>query len=212
MRMQPGEKLGPYQIISVLGAGGMGEVYRARDIRLGRDVAIKVLAPHLVQDASFRIRLAHEAQAAARLNHPNTVAVYDVGEDYIVSEYVEGVTLRKIANPQLRQILDIGAQAAAGLAAAHAMGIVHRDIKPENIMVTDQGRVKILDFGLAKPIATAAAAGASASLTQPGMVIGTVAYMSPEQVRGGAVDHRSDIFSLGLVLHEMLTGRKVFEG
>ncbi|HZT31970.1 MAG TPA: protein kinase [Bryobacteraceae bacterium] len=211
MRFQPGERLGPYQIVAVLGAGGMGEVYRAKDVRLGRDVAIKVLAPHLVEDASFRMRLAHEAQAAARLSHPNTVAVYDVGEDYIVSEYVEGVTLRKIASPPIRQILEIGAQAAAGLAAAHAMGIVHRDIKPENIMLTAQGRVKILDFGLAKPIAAAAAPDGPVALTQPGMVIGTLSYMSPEQVRGSAVDHRSDIFSLGLVLHEMLTGRKVFE-
>jgi Tol biopolymer transport system component/predicted Ser/Thr protein kinase len=189
----------------------MGEVYRARDVRLGRDVAIKVLAPHLVQDASFRMRLAHEAQAAARLNHPNTVAVYDVGEDCIVSEYVEGVTLRKTAGLPLRQILEIAAQAADGLGAAHAVGIVHRDIKPENIMITPQGRVKILDFGLAKPMATAAVPDGAANLTQPGMVIGTAAYMSPEQVRGEAVDHRSDIFSLGLVLHEMLTGRKVFD-
>jgi len=210
MRMQPGETRGPYRITALLGAGGMGEVYRATDLRLGREVAIKVLAPHLVQDASFRMRLAQEARAAARLNHPNTVAVYDVAEDCIVSEYVEGTTLKKAANLNIRQILEIGAQTADGLGAAHAMGIVHRDVKPENIMVTAQGRVKILDFGLAKAIPTAAAPNGAVNLTEPGMVIGTVSYMSPEQVRGGIVDHRSDIFSLGLVLHEMLTGQKVF--
>lgn len=210
MRMQPGERLGQYEISALLGVGGMGEVYRARDTRLGRDVAIKFLAPQLVQDPSFRLRLAHEARSAARLNHPNIVAVYDAGEEHIVSEYVEGVTLRNIGTVPLRQAIDIGAQVAEGLAAAHAEGIVHRDIKPENIMVTPQGRVKILDFGLAKPMASAAAAQSMVNVTQPGMVIGTLSYMSPEQVRGAAVDHRSDIFSLGLILHELLTGRKVY--
>ncbi len=212
MRVQPGAKLGHYEFDAVIGVGGMGEVYRARDTRLGRNVAIKLLAEHLLQDASFRARLRQEAMAAARLNHPNVVAVYEAGEDYIVSEYVEGVTLRKLDRPTTRQALEIVAQVADGLAAAHALGIVHRDIKPENIMITAQGTVKILDFGLAKPAAASGApADARLALTEPGMVIGTVSYMSPEQVRGAQVDHRSDIFSLGLVLHELLSGKKVFE-
>jgi len=209
MRIQPGAKLGHYEFEAVIGVGGMGEVYRARDIRLGRYVAVKLLAEHLVQDVSFRARLRQEAAAAARLNHPNVVAVYDAGEDYIVSEFVEGVTLRKLEKPTIRQTLEIVAQVASGLAAAHAMGIVHRDIKPENIMITAQGTAKILDFGLAKPVADSVGpATPGLALTEPGMVMGTVSYMSPEQVRGAQVDHRSDIFSLGLVLHEMLTGKK----
>ncbi|NUN01965.1 MAG: protein kinase [Bryobacteraceae bacterium] len=212
MRIQPGAKLGHYEFEAVIGVGGMGEVYRARDTRLGRYVAVKLLAGHLVQDVSFRTRLRQEAAAAARLNHPNVVAVYDAGEDYIVSEFVEGVTLRKLEKPTIRQTLEIVAQVASGLAAAHAMGVVHRDIKPENIMITAQGAVKILDFGLAKPVAdSVGTAKPGLALTGPGMVMGTVSYMSPEQVRGAQVDHRSDIFSLGLVLHEMLTGKKVFE-
>jgi eukaryotic-like serine/threonine-protein kinase len=210
MRVQPGATFGPYEIGPVLGVGGMGEVYRAKDTRLGRDVAIKFLSEHLLQDPSFRKRLQEEAKAAARLNHPNAVSVYDVGGDYIVSEYVDGVTLRKLEKPSQRRALEIAAQVADGLAAAHAVGIVHRDIKPENIMVSAEGRVKILDFGLAKPIAGAAATEGHVTLTQPGMVIGTLHYMSPEQVRGGQLDSRSDVFSLGLVLYEMLAGQKAF--
>ncbi|MCX6627911.1 MAG: protein kinase, partial [Candidatus Solibacter sp.] len=212
MRVQPGVKLGHYEFDAVIGVGGMGEVYRARDTRLGRYVAIKLLSEHLLQDASFRARLRQEAMAAAGLNHPNVVAVYDAGEDYIVSEYVDGVTLRKLDRPTTRQALEIMAQVADGLAAAHAMGMVHRDIKPENIMITAQGTAKVLDFGLAKPVAVPGVpTDARLALTEPGMVIGTVSYMSPEQVRGAQMDHRSDIFSLGLVLHELLSGKKVFE-
>lgn len=186
----------------------MGEVYRARDSRLDRDVAVKVLAGAALEDPAFRSRFQQEARAVAALNHPNIVTVHDVGENYIVSELVEGVTLRAAGPQPLRRVLELIAQVADALGAAHAIGIVHRDVKPENIMVTRDGRVKILDFGIAK---RTGAAGMD-SQTQPGLVIGTAGYMSPEQVRGAALDARSDIFSLGLVLFEMLAGRRAFTG
>jgi hypothetical protein len=192
----------------------MGEVYRARDSRLNRDVALKVLPSEVASDPSRRQRFEVEARAVAALSHPNIVSVYDVGDGYIVSELVDGEPLRG-ARFGLRKTLDIAAQIASGLAAAHAAGIVHRDLKPDNVLVTSDGRAKILDFGLARmtqPIAGSLAATVPGPLTQPGMVMGTVGYMSPEQVRGADTDHRSDIFSFGVILHEMLGGAPPFQG
>lgn len=202
----------------MLGAGGMGQVYRARDVRLGRDVALKVLPRELGEEPERRQRFEQEARAAGTLNHPNIVAVYDVGADngisYLVTELVEGEPLRRLIQhgPQRpREVIDWGAQAAEALSVAHQAGLVHRDLKPENMMVTRDGRVKILDFGLARQVALHVDAETlHGSATEPGMLLGTLGYMSPEQVRGEPVDHRSDIFSLGLVLHEALTGRAAF--
>ena len=224
MTLAAGTKLGRYEIRSQLGEGGMGEVYRARDEKLNRDVAIKVLPVALSQDADRLRRFEQEAQAAGTLNHPNILAVYDVGTHdgapYVVSELLEGETLREklecVAIPQ-RRAVDYASQLARGLAAAHARGIVHRDLKPENIFITTDGHLKILDFGLAKLIEPISA-GAQTDVptrrvnTDPGTVMGTVGYMSPEQVRGRAVDHRSDIFSFGAVLYEMLSGKRAFRG
>jgi len=206
MPLSAGERLGPYQILAQIGAGGMGEVYRARDSRLDRDVALKVMKDR-------RPGFEKEARAAAALNHPNIVAVYDVGPDYVVMELVEGESLRQVLRRgafSFRDVIEVGAQITDGLAAAHAARIVHRDLKPENIMIARDGRPKILDFGLAKR--TDARHADDATLTEPGTVAGTVGYMSPEQVRGQKLDWRSDIFSLGLVLYEMLTGRRAFTG
>jgi hypothetical protein len=205
--------LGPYEIVAPLGVGGMGEVYRARDSRLGREVALKILPAEVAGDASRRRRFEQEAQAVAALNHPNIAAVFDVGEGYIVSELVDGEALRGL-KPPLRKTLDIAGQIASGLAAAHAAGIVHRDLKPANILLTRDGRVKILDFGLAKRRTPGDPASAETVTvnTEPGMVMGTVGYMSPEQVRGLEVDHRCDIFAFGLILYELLTGQRAFEG
>src|SRR5579863_6404555 len=214
MPLVNGTRLGPYEILAPLGAGGMGEVYRARDTRLGRDVALKILPADVANDLSRRQRFELEARAVAALNHPNIVAVYDVGEGYIVSELVDGESLRG-AKFGLRKTLDIAAQVAGGLAAAHASGITHRDLKPENILLTRDGRVKILDFGLAKMAAAQVAGAAGETITvqtEPGLVMGTVAYMSPEQVRGQAVDPRSDLFSVGVILYEMLAGERPFGG
>jgi eukaryotic-like serine/threonine-protein kinase len=217
-----GSKLGPYEILALLGAGGMGEVYRARDTRLGRDVALKILPADVAADPGRRQRFETEARAVAALNHPNIVSVYDVAfEDRIaftVSELVPGETLRHtIARgpAPVRKVLDIAAQIADGLAAAHAAHIVHRDLKPENVMLTPEGRVKILDFGLAKSSGRApthADATRTIALSQAGSIVGTVSYMSPEQASGNAdLDGRSDQFSFGLIVHEMITGRKAFE-
>jgi eukaryotic-like serine/threonine-protein kinase len=223
MALPSGTKLGPYQLQSAIGAGGMGEVYRAHDGRLGRDVAIKVLPDSFAADAERLARFEQEARAVAALNHPNILAVYDIGEygntPYIVSELLEGETLRGKLNGgalPVRRAMEYALQIVQGLAAAHEKGIIHRDIKPENIFISKDGRAKILDFGLAKQNPTQAfAADAAATLTggprtTPGVMLGTVGYMSPEQVKGEALDHRSDIFSFGTVLYEMLSGERPF--
>jgi eukaryotic-like serine/threonine-protein kinase len=212
MPLNPGSRLGPYEVLSPIGAGGMGEVYRAHDTRLGRDVALKILPSEVAGDASRRARFEQEARAVAALNHPNIVAVYDVGDGYMVSELVDGETLRG-ARFGLRKTLDIAAQIASGLAAAHAAGIVHRDLKPDNVLLTKDGRAKILDFGLARRQDSQAAAAdeTMAVHNEPGLVMGTAGYMSPEQVRGLEADHRSDIFSFGVMLHEMLSGHRAFQ-
>jgi eukaryotic-like serine/threonine-protein kinase len=219
-----GSQLGPYEILSPLGAGGMGEVYRARDTRLGRDVAIKVLPQSFSQDAGRLRRFEQEARAASALNHPNIVTLHDVGEHggapYVVTELLEGETLRsRLAAGAItpRKATEYAIQIAQGLAAAHEKGIVHRDLKPENLFVTEDGRIKILDFGLAKliqpDVASQQTSAPTASLgTEPGVVMGTVGYMSPEQVKGQPADHRSDVFSFGAVLYEMLSGRRAFHG
>jgi serine/threonine protein kinase len=218
-----GARVGSYEVIDRLGAGGMGEVYRARDVRLGRIVALKVLRQGA--DPELLHRLDREARAASALNHPNIVQIYDVGEaaghegaHYVVMEHVEGETLRRrlAQGPLLLpEILDLGSQLADGLAKAHRAGIVHRDLKPENLMVTPEGRLKILDFGLAKVVVAplgGVEGGETLSRhgTQAGMLLGTLEYMSPEQAKGGPIDHRTDQFSVGLVLHEMATGRPTF--
>jgi len=250
MSLLSGTRLGPYEIVSLIGSGGMGEVYRARDARLGRDVAIKVLPPEFAADpdpsagsGSSRARsrddrlrrFEQEARAASALNHPNILAVHDVGSaplplqaggeqargpgevvHYLVTELLEGESLRerlRSGGLPARKAVELAVQVASGLAAAHEKGIVHRDLKPENLFITADGHVKILDFGLAKLRPTPQEAGAAPTVvdtTQPGMVLGTVAYMSPEQVRGQTVDHRSDIFSFGAVLYEMVTGKPAF--
>ena len=224
MTLAAGTKLGPYQILSPIGAGGMGEVYRARDERLKRDVAIKVLPASFSQDADRLKRFEQEAQAAGALNHPNITAVYDFGEHdgapYIVTELLEGETLRSRLGPGAispRKAIDYAVQIAKGLAAAHEKGIVHRDLKPENVFLTKDGRVKILDFGLAKLKLDGAEsgqtdAGTVSGGTQPGVVLGTMGYMSPEQVRGKPADKRSDLFSFGTILYEMLSGQSAFRG
>jgi serine/threonine protein kinase len=222
----PGSRLGPYEIVSPVGAGGMGEVYRAKDPRLGRDVAVKVLPASFSTDPDRLRRFEQEARAAGLLNHPNITAVYDIGTHngapYVVSELLEGETLRaELAGDRLspRKAIDYAIQLAHGLAAAHEKGIVHRDLKPENVFVTKDGRVKILDFGLAK--LTHAEEGSSAGQTnlptgtagtEPGVVLGTMGYMAPEQVRGRPADARSDIFAFGAILYEMLSGKRAFQG
>ena len=220
MSLSAGTRIGPYEVVSAAGSGGMGEVYRARDTRLNREVAIKVLPAAFARDPERLRRFQQEAQAVAALNHPNILAIHDFGEHdgspYIVTEFLEGETLRGRLNSgalPVRKASEFAEQIARGLAAAHDKGIVHRDLKPENIFVTRDGRVKILDFGLAKltPEATPEAA-TLASQTEPGMVMGTVGYMSPEQVRGQVADHRSDLFSFGVILYEMLSGKRAFQG
>ena len=227
MALTSGTKLGPYEIQSPLGAGGMGEVYRARDTRLDREVAIKVLPESFARDADRLRRFEQEARTVAALNHPNILGVYDIGQHqgspYMVSELLDGETLREKMNdgpmPQ-RRAIEYASQLAEGLAAAHDKGVVHRDLKPENVFVTKDGRVKVLDFGLAKLAQIEAAraqgaAGATATVpahTMPGVVLGTAGYMSPEQVRGKEVDARTDIFAFGAILYEMLSGQRAFKG
>ena len=219
--LQPDSTLGPYQITGLLGEGGMGVVYRARDTRLGRDVAIKVLTNVSFSDRERLLRFEQEARATGMLNHPNLLTVYDVGRDpegnpYLVTELLEGETLRsRLDRGPLspRKSVDAALQMAQGLAAAHEKGIVHRDLKPDNIFLTRDGRLKILDFGIAKLTAPGGKDGPTFEMaaTEPGMVLGTVGYMSPEQVRGESVDARSDIFSLGTIFFEMLTGTRAFK-
>jgi hypothetical protein len=225
MVLSPGTRLGSYEVVALIGAGGMGEVYRARDVRLNRDVALKILPAQLAASPLAFDRFEREAQAVAALSHANILAVYDIGAaaglHYAVFELLQGATLReRLAGGALplRKAIDVGRQVADGLAAAHARDITHRDIKPENLFVTDDGRVKILDFGLAQQATLLAAAGGDdhtvtrAPATEAGTVLGTVGYMAPEQVRGQAVDHRADLFALGCVLYEMCTGRRAFSG
>jgi serine/threonine protein kinase len=220
-----GSRLGPYEVLALLGAGGMGEVYRARDPRLGRDVAIKVLPASFSKDADRLRRFGDEARAAGVLNHPNITAVFDIGlhdgSPYLVSELLEGETLREaLAGGHLStwQALDYAIQIARGLAAAHQKGIVHRDLKPDNVFVTRDGRLKIIDFGLAKLTPAKEVSPNQTDLptatggTDPGVLLGTVGYIAPEQLRGRPADARSDIFSLGAILYEMLSGRRAFQG
>lgn len=221
MTITPGQQLGPYEILVSIGAGGMGEVYKARDNRLKRDVAVKVLPQSFAADADRLRRFQLEAQSAGAMNHPNILVVYDIGTQdnapYLVSELLEGQTLRdrlREGKIPAAKAVDYARQIANGLAAAHAKGITHRDIKPENLFLTKDSRVKILDFGLAKVASPAKPAGdfpTETQVTDPGAVLGTASYMSPEQVRAQPVDHRSDIFSLGCVLHEMLSGHRAFQ-
>ncbi|HEX8353147.1 MAG TPA: serine/threonine-protein kinase, partial [Pyrinomonadaceae bacterium] len=224
MALSPNTRLGRYEIRSLLGEGGMGEVYLARDPKIGRDVAIKVLPAQFSADAERLARFEQEACAAGALNHPNVLAVHDAGQHdgapFVVSELLEGETLReKLRGAPLsqRKAVDYASQIARGLAAAHERGIVHRDLKPENIFITSDGRAKILDFGLAK-LTQGDGRQSQTEIptwrvdTGPGAVMGTVGYMAPEQVRGRRVDHRADIFSFGAVLYEMLTGRRAFRG
>jgi eukaryotic-like serine/threonine-protein kinase len=221
MALTSGSKLGPYEILSPLGAGGMGEVYRARDTRLGRDVALKILPESFARETDRLRRFEQEARAVAALNHPNILAIHDIGEQdgspFLVSELLEGESLRvaldRGALPQ-RKTIEYGVQIAQGLGAAHEKGIVHRDLKPENIFITKDGRIKILDFGLAKLLQPPGTDGSDATLTSAhtaaGVVMGTASYMAPEQVRGQAPDPRTDIFSFGAVLYEMLSGERAF--
>jgi serine/threonine protein kinase/DNA-binding winged helix-turn-helix (wHTH) protein/pimeloyl-ACP methyl ester carboxylesterase len=221
--IKPGMKLGRYEILSLLGAGGMGEVYLARDTHLDRKVALKLLSEKYTENTDWLRRFIREAKAASALNHPNIITIHEVGEaggiHYIATEYIEGKTLRQqmiSGRMKIPATLNIAAQVASALAAAHTAGIVHRDIKPENIMVRPDGYVKLLDFGLAKPMKSSPLRAETSSQSQlntdPGIVMGTVNYMSPEQTRGLSVDSRSDVFSLGVVLYEMLAGRAPFEG
>src|SRR6195256_4036817 len=223
MALAVGAKLGPYEIQSQLGSGGMGEVYRATQSSLGRQVAIKVLSPEFASDPDRLRRFEQEARSASALNHPNIISIYDVGcegaNSYIAMEFVDGKTLRNLleAGPiPIKKSLQIVAQIADGLSKAHAAGIVHRDVKPENVMVTRDGFVKILDFGLAKLMRPdpegRETTVAGLNSTQMGMVLGTVGYMSPEQVRGLTADARSDIFSLGATCYEMISGKRAFRG
>jgi len=222
MALRPGTRLGPYEILAPLGAGGMGEVYRARDTRLGRDVALKILPESLSRDADRLHRFEQEARAIAALDHPNILAIHDIGEEngspFIVSELLDGASLRaELENGALsqRKAVEYATQIAHGLSAAHDKGITHRDLKPDNIFIRRDGRVKILDFGLAKlsenSIGTEAGGRTATNLaTEAGVVMGTAGYMAPEQVRGAAVDSRTDIFALGATLYEMLCGQRAF--
>ncbi|HMC60005.1 MAG TPA: serine/threonine-protein kinase, partial [Candidatus Solibacter sp.] len=222
MTLLPGTKLGPYEIVASIGAGGMGEVYRARDNRLGRDIAVKILPESFARDQDRLRRFEQETRSVAALNHPNILAIYDVGQHgsapFLVSELLEGESLRALldggALPQ-RKAIEYGVQVAQGLAAAHDKGIVHRDLKPENLFVSKDGRVKILDFGLAKLAAKSDASNSdgitmTGSHTAAGVVMGTASYMAPEQVRAQNVDARTDIFAFGAVLFEMLSGQRAF--
>ncbi len=222
---QAGRMIGHYRIINLLGKGGMGEVYLAQDTRLDRRVALKLLPAHFTGDSNRVLRFIQEAKAASALNHPNIITIHETGEEsgvhFIATEYIEGQTLRLLMEgprQKLRDVLDIAIQVAGALTAAHSSGIVHRDAKPENIMIRPDGLVKVLDFGLAKLVSRRDAAGKSGAfpkpqvMTAPGLILGTLQYMSPEQANGQPVDSRTDIFTLGVVLYELLAGRAPFEG
>ncbi|HEY9502889.1 MAG TPA: serine/threonine-protein kinase, partial [Pyrinomonadaceae bacterium] len=221
--ISPNTKIAQYTIVSKIGAGGMGEVYRAHDSRLSRDVAIKLLPAEFAHHEDRLRRFEQEARATSALNHPNILTVYDIGEHegspFIVTELLEGEELRQRLDHgpiPLRKVTDYAQQIVSGLSAAHEKGIVHRDLKPENLFITNDDRVKILDFGLAKlrePKTTSQGSedATMKALTNPGVVMGTAGYMSPEQVRGQATDYRSDIFSFGLILHEMISGRRALQ-
>src|SRR6202162_272286 len=223
MPLSAGMGLGAYEVFAPLGAGGMGEVYRARDTRLDREVAIKVLPAEMASDAERLRRFEKEARSASSLNHPSIVTVYEIGQadsvSYIAMELVDGKTLREliVGGPlPIKKLLQTGAQVADGLARAHEAGIVHRDLKPENVMVTKDGLAKILDFGLAKLTRAEGEAGDATNLptqtaTTPGVVMGTVGYMSPEQASGHSLDFRSDQFSFGAILYEMAAGKRAFQ-
>src|SRR5271166_1420094 len=222
MALPSGTHLGPYEIQSPLGAGGMGEVYRATDMKLGRDIALKVLPAEMAHDPERLARFRREAKALAQLDHPNIVTIHSVEESdgvhFLTMQLVEGQPLDRLicaGGLPLEQIVEIASALADALSAAHEKGIVHRDLKPANVMITNEGRVKVLDFGLAKDVRGSGMGDAtmtSASRTEVGVVMGTPAYMSPEQTSGRPLDHRTDIFSMGVMLHEMATGRRPFEG
>jgi serine/threonine protein kinase len=221
-QLERGHKLGHFDIVELIGRGGMGDVYRARDTRLKREVAIKVLPPEFARDPAGILRFEREARAASALNHPNIVCVYEIGHEgrqyWIVSELVHGQPLHEIMKRgalPVRRAIEITVQIADGLAAAHAAGIVHRDLNPRNVMVNSEGRVKILAFGLAKRgggVSDTSASVTEGGLTRPGLTMGTPGYLAPEQITGKAADHRSDIFALGVILHEMLSGTPAFCG
>src|SRR5881296_2478721 len=219
MQVTAGSRLGPYEIVAPIGAGGMGEVYKARDTRLDRAVAIKILPAEFAEDAQFKLRFEREAKTISQLNHPHICALYDVGDNYLVMELLEGETLAEKLTKgplPLDQVLRYGIEIAEALEKAHRAGVVHRDLKPGNVMITKSG-AKLLDFGLAKE--TESAAGALTSLrtekkalTEEGTIVGTFQYMAPEQIEGHQADARTDIFALGAVLYEMATGRRAFAG
>jgi serine/threonine protein kinase len=221
MALSPGARLGSYEILGAIGAGGMGEVYRARDPRLGRDVAIKILSAELSADPAALARFEREATSVAKLSHPNVLSIFELASDngtaFVVTELVDGETLRARleAGPlAARRAVNYGLQIARGMGAAHARGIVHRDLKPENVMITRDDLVKILDFGLAKSVQSVEAdvtIGPDLK-TGAGMVLGTFGYMAPEQARGQNVDHRADIFAFGALTYEMLSGQRAFSG
>jgi len=218
MSLVPGTRLGPYEIVAAIGAGGMGEVYRAKDTRLGRDVAVKVLAPDFTGDPDRRARFEREAKAIAALSHPNILAIFDVGTEdgqmYAVTELLEGQSLHDRLSAgvlPVRKAVEVAVQIARGLAAAHARGIIHRDLKPGNVFLLTSGQVKILDFGLARAMTTGTGFTETGVVTDPGAVMGTVGYMAPEQVRGQAVDARTDLFALGAVTFEVVSGQRAFK-
>src|SRR5881398_2291472 len=228
MPLSAGTRLGHYEIVAPLGSGGMGEVYRAKDTKLGREVAIKVLPRHLQQDEDAMARFEREAKVISGLNHPHILTIHEVGKvrvrgdwratHYMVTELIEGVTLRDLMSKETdgRKLVEYLAQVADALQKAHSAGVVHRDLKPENIMISSDGYAKVLDFGLAKVVTSRDGRENEKALTerfqtQQGMVIGTLGYMSPEQVQGRPLDNRSDIFSFGCILYELLSGHGAFE-